>query len=140
MQYDVAQRGYKMTEKKAKKKSPVVSEFKRAVSHMQSEYKRMKQLIAQEEMLLPPSQAAAMIGISPQSMERRIREGTVRSFVCLGKTWVSGKQIDEMMNERIKNLVQAGVDKNKIEQGIYDKMYLNAKAMKGRSGKPKDTH
>lgn len=114
---------------------PSESEFKEAVKRVRGEYKRMKELIAQEEMLLIPSQAAAMIGISPQAMERKIKDGVIRSFVCLGKVWVSGKQIDEIMNDRIKTLVKAGIDKNQIEEGMFKKMFINAKVMMNR--KPK---
>lgn len=112
---------------------PSESEWKKAMKRVQDETKRMKKLMKQEEMLLLPVQAAAMIGISPQAMERRIKDGSIRSFTIFNKVYVSGKQIDEMMNERIKSLIEAGADKNKIEEGIYKKMYLNAKSMKKKN-------
>ncbi len=106
---------------------PSESEFKKAFSDLVEETKKMKRLSKQEEALLMPSQAAAMIGISAQSMERKIKDKSIRAFKVLGKTWVSGKQIDELMNERFKQLLESGEDKNKIEESIYRKMYLNAK-------------
>lgn len=122
-----------MTETIAHATSPAVpseSDFSKAMTWMKSETQRMKDLIKQEEMLLLPVQAAAMMGISQQSLERRMKDGNIRSFTVLGKVWVSGKQVDEIMNERIQKLKKAGVEKNKIEEGIYRKMFLNAKQLR----------
>lgn len=116
---------------------PKENEFKKAMDRISQEMKRYKAITAEEEALIMPSQAAAMIGISPQAMERKINDGSIRSFTVMGKVWVSGKQIEEIMLERVKKLIDAGEDKNKIEASMYKKMYLNAKALK-KQRKSKD--
>ncbi len=112
---------------------PSENEFKKAVGDLKAEFKKMKRMSEKEGALLLPAQAAAMMGVSPQAVERKMREGAISSFRIMGKVWVSGNQVTEIMNERIRSLVRAGEDKNIIEQRIYKRMYLNAKAMKGKS-------
>lgn len=106
--------------------SKTMSDLKIATDYLKTEMKRMKELTKKEEALLPPVQAAAMLGISPQAVEKRVREGSLRSYKVFGKTWLAGKQIEEMMIERIKRLVAAGTDKNKLEEIMYKKMAVNA--------------
>lgn len=107
--------------------SKTVSDLKVATDYLKAEMKRMKELTKKEEALLPPVQAAAMLGISPQAIEKRMREGSLRSYKVFGKNYLAGKQIEEMMIERIKRLVAAGTDKNKLEETMYKKMAVNSK-------------
>lgn len=111
---------------------PNKNEFKKVMRNTMSELKRFKDLASKEGGLLIPAQAAAMIGISPQAMERKMKDGSIRHFVVAGKVWVSANQIEEMMTERVKKLLDAGEDKNKIEESMYKKMYLNAKAVNSK--------
>ncbi len=117
--------------------SKTVSDLKVATDYLKAEMKRMKELTKKEEALLPPVQAAAMLGISPQAVEKRVREGSLRSYKVFGKTWLAGKQIEEMMIERIKRLIAAGEDKNKLEEIMYKKMAVNSKLAikKSKTGK-----
>ena len=117
--------------------SKTVSDLKIASNYLKTEMKRMKELTKKEEALVPPTQAAAMLGISPQAIEKRMREGSLRSYKVFGKNYLAGKQIEEMMVERITRLLAAGTDKNRLEESIYQKMIINSKlAMKkGKTGK-----
>ena len=117
--------------------SKTVRDLKVAAKYLKTEMKRMKELTKEEEALVPPTQAAAMLGISPQAIDKRMREGSLRSYKVFGRSWLAGKQIEEMMIERIKRLIAAGTDKNKLEESIYKKWVVNSKlaTKKGKNAK-----
>jgi len=112
---------------------PSEGEFKKAFGDLKAEYRKMKIISKREGALLLPAQAAAMMGVSPQAIEKKMKEGSISSYVILGKAWVSGNQVTDIMNKRFRSLLDSGEDKNKIEMGIYKKMILNAKAMKKKN-------
>lgn len=113
-------------------KAKVASELKAAVDYLKSESRKMREYSKKEEALLPPAQAAAMLGISPQAINKRIREGSLRTYQVFGKTYLAGKQIEEMMVERLHRLLAAGTDKNELEKSIYKKWVVNSKLAKDR--------
>jgi hypothetical protein len=115
-------------------KAKVASELKAAVEFLKVESRKMKEYSKKEDALLPPAQAAAMLGISPQAINKRMREGSLRSYQVFGKTYLAGKQIEEMMVERLKRLLAAGTDKNELEKSIYKKWVVNSKLAKEKRG------
>lgn len=119
-----------MTNDPQKESKSVANDFIAAAKYLKNETTRLKRLCRQEEMMLLPAQAAAMLGITPQAVESRIKEGSLRSFHVLGRIFVSGKEVDEIMNERIKRLLAAGEDKSKLEEKLLKKMSANVKVMK----------
>jgi len=119
----------------AKTASKLRKDLKVATDYLSTEMKRMKNFNKEEECLLLPAMAASMLGISSQAIEKRIKSGTLKDFVVFGRVYVSGKQVDELMRKRIKHLLDSGMDKNKIEAKMYEKMIVNAKIARRRAKK-----
>ena len=111
-------------------KAKATNELKAAVEFLKAESRKMTEYSKKEGALLPPAQAAAMLGISPQAINKRMREGSLRSYQVFGKTYLAGKQIEEMMVERLDRLLAAGTDKNELEKSIYKKWVVNSKLAK----------
>lgn len=111
--------------------------IKEAASYFQNEMAKYRKLTKEEECLILPAQAAAMMGISPQAIESRMKEGSLKTFTVLGRHWVSGREVESIMEDRIKKALSDGVDKDELEEKILTKMTVNAKIMMKKSKKTK---
>lgn len=110
---------------------------KEAASYFRDEMARYRQLTKEEECLILPAQAAAMLGISPQAIESRIKDGSLKTFHILGRTWLSGREVDADFQNRIQKLSATGKNKEEIETQFFKKMTANAQVMKKRAQKVK---
>ena len=110
---------------------------KQAANYFKDEMAKYRQLTKEEECLILPSQAATMLGISPQAVECRMKDGSLQTFTVLGRHWVSGKEVEGIFTERIQKKIADGNDKNEIEDKFLKKMIVNAQVMKKRAQKTK---
>lgn len=110
-----------------------LAQIKIAADYFKNEMAKYRQASKEEECLLIPSQAAAMMGISPQAVECRMKEGSLKTFTVFGRYWVSGREVEGILIERIKERIAKGGDKNEMEEKMFMKMAANAKVMSRRA-------
>ena len=111
--------------------------IKEAATYFRNEMAKYREYTAEEEALLLPAQAAALLGISPQAVECRMKEGSLKTFTVMGRHWVSGKEVESIMEARIKKAIAEGADKDELEMKFYKKMTANAQVMRQRAQKAK---
>lgn len=116
-----------------KKEKNTLASIKIAADYFRDEMAKYRQAVKEEDCLILPSQAAAMMGISPQAVECRMKEGSLKTFTVFGRYWVSGREVEGIMKERINERLTKGEDKNEMEEKMFMKMAANAKVMSRRS-------
>ncbi|MGE4488485.1 MAG: hypothetical protein AB7E95_02950 [Kiritimatiellales bacterium] len=110
---------------------------KKAAAYFRDEIAKYKEFCKEEECLMLPSQAAAMLGISPQAVESRMKEGSLTTFTVLGRHWVSGREIENVLMDRVRKAAANGTSEADIQIKIFKKMAANATVMKRRAQKAK---
>lgn len=92
--------------------------IKQAGNYFRDEIAKFKRFAKEEDGLLLPAQAAAMLGISPQAIESRMKEKSVKTFTVMGRQYLSGRRIETLLVERVRRAVDAGEDKSQLEEKI----------------------
>lgn len=119
------------------KKKNTLAEIKIAADYFRQEMAKYRQFCKEEECLMLPSQAAAMLGITPQAVESRMKDGTLKTFTVFGRYWVSGREAEAVLVDRIQKRIADGEDKNEMEEKIFNKMTANALVMRKKARETK---
>jgi hypothetical protein len=89
-------------------------------------------LSREESGLLSPSQAAVVLEVSPQRVNELLRDGLLKKWQLLGKTYVSGREVDERRKKDLRagrpprSLGQRLKVAGKLVGGMDSKQWLSA--------------